>query len=106
MSAAAIRYSTRWLFGEPGMTRSAHVRFSTPQLASVGAQNPGMSREYAFTVEATIASNSGSSACCPPTNQRIACDMEAGAPSSWKTGLPDLSLSETCRCPDCPGQSG
>ena len=45
MSAAAIRYSTRWLFGPPWMTRSAVVRFSTPQVAAVGAQNPGTSRE-------------------------------------------------------------
>ena len=43
-SAAAIRYSTRWHLAEPGMTRSAQVRFSTPQLASVGAQKPGIRR--------------------------------------------------------------
>ena len=31
-------------FSEPGMTRSAVVRFSTPQAESVGAQKPGISR--------------------------------------------------------------
>ena len=44
MSAAATRYSTRCDFSEPGMTRSAVVRFSTPQAESVGAQKPGISR--------------------------------------------------------------
>ncbi len=37
-------------FGEPGITRSAVVRFSTPQVACVGAQKPGTRREKAFTV--------------------------------------------------------
>ena len=45
MSAAAIRYSTRWLDGPPRITRSAVVRFSTPQVAEVGAQKPGTRRE-------------------------------------------------------------
>jgi hypothetical protein len=45
MSAAAMRYSTRCDFSEPGMTRSAQVRFSTPQVALVGAQKPGIRRE-------------------------------------------------------------
>jgi hypothetical protein len=45
ISAAAMRYSTRWLDAPPGMTRNAVVRFSTPQVADVGAQNPGMRRE-------------------------------------------------------------
>ena len=44
VSAAAIRYSMRWLLGEPGMTRKATVRFSTPQVAFVGAQAPGTRR--------------------------------------------------------------
>ena len=44
MSAAAIRYSIRCALGEPPMMRSAQVRFSTPQLAWVGAQKPGISR--------------------------------------------------------------
>jgi hypothetical protein len=39
-----MRYSTRCDFAEPGMTRRAVVRFSTPQVASVGAQKPGISR--------------------------------------------------------------
>ena len=66
MSAAAMRYSTRCDFSEPGMTRSAQVRFSTPQVALVGAQKPGMSREYELTVLATIESSSGISICWPP----------------------------------------
>ena len=32
------------LLASPGMTRSAQVRFSTPQVASVGAQKPGIRR--------------------------------------------------------------
>ena len=35
-----MRYSTRWLDAPPGMTRSAQVRFSIPQVASVGAGRP------------------------------------------------------------------
>ena len=31
-------------FADPGMTRRAQVRFSTPQVAWVGAQKPGISR--------------------------------------------------------------
>ena len=38
------RYSTRCDLALPGITRSAHVRFSTPQVASVGAQKPGIRR--------------------------------------------------------------
>ncbi len=45
MSAAAMRYSTRCECGPPGITRSAVVRFSQPQVAEVGAQKPGIRRE-------------------------------------------------------------
>ena len=39
-----IRISTRCDLALPGITRSAQVRLSIPQLASVGAQKPGMRR--------------------------------------------------------------
>src|SRR6185369_10155417 len=70
-SAAATRYSTRCDFALPGITRNAHVRLSTLHAESVGAQNPGMSRVYEFTVGDTIASSSGISFCCPPMNHRM-----------------------------------
>src|SRR6185369_5785879 len=70
-------------FSEPGMTRSAQVRFSTPQVASVGAQNPGISREYEFTVLAIIDSSSGISACWPPMNQRCLSEMLCSFFGSW-----------------------
>src|SRR5690606_18689953 len=82
------------------------VRFSIPQLAVVGAQKPGMSRVNELTVGATIESSSGISACCPPTNQRMMSDMPWGALSFENTGPPPLSVSDTWRCPDWPGQSG
>src|SRR6187399_2438811 len=102
-SAAAIRYSTRCDFSEPGITRKAQVRFSTPQVASVGAQKPGIRREYEFTVLAIIASTSGISCCCPPMNQRILSEILCGFFASWKTDLPSLPFSEIWIWPDWPG---
>ncbi len=70
-SAAAMRNSTRWELSLPVMTRSAQVRLSTPQLASVGAQKPGISRVNALTVGAIMASSSPMSFCWPPTKWRM-----------------------------------
>src|SRR5664279_2453057 len=103
MSAAAIRYSTRCDFSEPVIARSAQVRFSRPQVASVGAQKPGMSRVYEFTVQATIASSSGIKACWPPIHQRMTSEMPFGLLGSWNTPLP-FSVSEQWMWPDWPDQ--
>ena len=67
MSAAANRYSTRVEAGDPGMTRSAVVRFSTPQVAMVGDHAPRTMRLYELTVGAMSAVIAGSSATCPAT---------------------------------------
>ena len=61
MSAAAWRYSMRVALALPGMARSAVVRFSTPQVAVVGAQAPSTMRLYEFTVGAMTAVSSGMS---------------------------------------------
>ena len=58
-------------FALPGMTRNAHVLFSTPAVESVGAQKPGIKRVYEFTVGATMASSSGISFCWPPMKWRM-----------------------------------
>jgi hypothetical protein len=63
MSAAAMRYSTRCDFSDPGMTRSAVVLFSTPQAASVGAQKPGIRRELGIHRATHHRSSSGIGAC-------------------------------------------
>lgn len=41
MSAAVCRYSTRVQLAPPGITRTAHVRFSKPHDAVSGAHTPG-----------------------------------------------------------------
>ena len=52
MSAAAIRYSTRWLLAPPWITRNAQVRFSTPQVAVVGAQDERLGQRVVAVVVA------------------------------------------------------
>ncbi len=53
-----------------------------------------------------MASSSGMSLCCPPTNQRISSEMLWGLPASWNTGLPsDFRCSDVWMWPLCPGQS-
>ena len=68
LSADPSLYSTRWLLGEPGMTRREHVLLSMPQLLFVGAHKPGTSRVYELIVGATKAIKSDNSRCCPPIN--------------------------------------
>src|SRR5437868_15496357 len=82
MSAAAKRYSTRVDCGEPGMTRSAVVRFSTPQVAIVGDQAPRTIRSYEMLIGAISAVKTGISATCPATKCCIALLIACGAPGS------------------------
>ena len=100
MSAAAIRYSMRVALALPGIARSAVVRFSTPQVAVVGAQVPSTMRLYEFTVGATTAVSSGMSETCPATACSIAFDMPP-APSANTFFCP--SHRERWMCPEQPG---
>src|SRR5262249_31434384 len=105
MSAAANRYSTRVDEGEPGMTRSAVVRFSTPHVAIVGLQAPRTIRLYELIVGAISAVIACISATWPATYCAISLLMPLVPRPSWKSGSPCSDQSDWWRCPEQPGRS-
>src|SRR5678809_295623 len=84
LAPQGIRFST-WVFAPRiPLIRSPTVRFSSPQVALVGANEYSLKRLAQLTVGAYRAVKAGAWASCPAINWRAGVESPSGPWGSWK----------------------